>query len=174
MGMLRATRILDRYAELDFGSHPDVTMCLMVASLEREGKATEWITSKLDSLRGVLGKAESTIASLDVDIKKLKKKNPEFFRWGSSKWGGFPSFLPFLENRRDASPLPGVALSVPISRTLQTGEVVVNSSSRTGGRRGRIDIRIGILGDQSLSWTEAAIGWGVTVEALVCNHFDNQ
>ena len=73
MGMFRATRMLNRYAELGFVSHPDVAMCLVVASLEREGKATEWITSELDSLGGVLGKAEST-------MKKLKGKNPEFFR----------------------------------------------------------------------------------------------
>ena len=88
--------------------------------------------------------------------------------------GNFPSFLPYLENRDNASPLSGVALAVHISRILQTGEVVVNSSSRTGGRRGRIDIRIRIIGDRLLSWAEAAIGWGVAIEAVVCNHFDNQ
>ena len=35
MGMFRANRMLDRYAELDFVSHLDVAMCLLVASLER-------------------------------------------------------------------------------------------------------------------------------------------
>ena len=41
MGMFCATRMLDRYAELDFVSYPDVALCLVVASLEREGKATK-------------------------------------------------------------------------------------------------------------------------------------
>ena len=40
----------------------------------------ECITSELNDLRGVLGKAELAAVGLDVDMKKLKKKNPEFFR----------------------------------------------------------------------------------------------
>ena len=60
--------MLDHYAELDFVSQPDVAMCLVVVFLEREGKATKCTTSELNFPRGVLGKVESTVASLDVNI----------------------------------------------------------------------------------------------------------
>ena len=69
--------------------------------------------------------------------------------------------------------LPSTAKLGPAHKTLQTGESAVNYSSKSVGRRGRKQIRVRIVGERSLGWTEAALGWGAVVEAITHNTFAN-
>ena len=80
MGMFKATKMLDRYAELDFVSHPDVAMCLVVSSLEREGISAAVFQSQVDSVKKSISDAERSAKRVEDDMKKLKTKNPELFR----------------------------------------------------------------------------------------------
>ena len=51
--------------------------------------------------------------------------------------------------------------------TLQTGELVKHLSSKYPSRMGRLGVKIRVVGNCSLGWSEAAASWGGTVEALV-------
>ena len=66
-----------------------------------------------------------------------------------------------------AGPLPGLATGVPNLDVLQTGELVKHLSSKYPSRMGRLGVKIRVVGNCSLGWSEAAASWGGTVEALV-------
>jgi len=80
MGMFRATKMLDRYVELDFVSHPDVAMALVLAALSREGKSAGEALSKAKAAEKTVGEYDKRLAALENDNSKLKSKNPQLFK----------------------------------------------------------------------------------------------
>ena len=80
MGMFRATKMLDRYAELDFVSHPDVAMALVLAALSREGKSAGEALAKARAAEKLVGEQERRLDALEKDNSKLKNKNPQLFK----------------------------------------------------------------------------------------------
>ena len=80
MGMFRATKMLERYAELDFVSHPDVAMALVLAALSREGKSAGAALTKAKAAEKLVGDCEKRVDALEKDNTKLKNKNPQLFK----------------------------------------------------------------------------------------------
>ena len=72
--------MLDRYAELDFVSHPDVAMALVLAALNREGKSAGEALSKAKTTEKGLVEVDKRVSALESDNSKLKSKNPQLFR----------------------------------------------------------------------------------------------
>ena len=80
MGMFKATRMLDRYAELDFVSHPDVAMALVLAALSREGKTATEAMRKAGNAERMAAAFDKRVSALENDNTKLKTKNPQLFK----------------------------------------------------------------------------------------------
>ena len=53
------------------------------------------------------------------------------------------------------------------SGNLRTGKCTVVHRSRPRARGGRENIRVGVVGDNSFGWAEAAQLWGVEVEVII-------
>ena len=71
------------------------------------------------------------------------------------------------------APPSGVAVGDTILEDLQTGEKIVNTSSKLLNRYGREDVYFRIVGDCSFGWGEAAVSWGGEVEAIIHRQHNN-
>ena len=56
---------------------------------------------------------------------------------------------------------------------LQPGERVVQQRSIVQLRTKRFEVRVRVVGEQSVAWAEASILWGATVDAWIVNDMDN-
>ena len=75
-GMMRATQLLQGYGELGWIRHPDVSSALVVAALQKEGKAVTEALSKAKIKDPQVTSNKTSITSLDAKLKDLIRKNP--------------------------------------------------------------------------------------------------
>ena len=75
-GMMRATQMLQAYGELGWIRHPDVSSALVVAALQKEGKAVSEALAKARTKDPQVASNKSNISSLDSKLKELIRKNP--------------------------------------------------------------------------------------------------
>lgn len=75
-GMLKSTTLLEGYAVLGWIRHPDVSSALVLASLQKEGRAVNDNMKKLKGDLTQVGTNTADIAKLVKELKQLKIKNP--------------------------------------------------------------------------------------------------
>ena len=75
-GMMRSTQMLQAYGELGWIRHPDVSSALVVAALQKEGKAVTEALAKAKAKDPQVATNKSNISSLENRFKELLKKNP--------------------------------------------------------------------------------------------------
>jgi len=75
-GMMRSTQMLQGYGELGWIRHPDVSSALVVAALQKEGKAVTDALAKAKAKDPQVATNKSNISALDNKIKELIRKNP--------------------------------------------------------------------------------------------------
>jgi hypothetical protein len=77
-GMLRATQLLESFAELGWIRHPDVSSALVVASLQKEAKGLD------DALKGIANKTDQinknkkAIDEIKSDRTRMANLNPSW------------------------------------------------------------------------------------------------
>ena len=75
-GMMHATQLLQGYGELRWIRHPDVSSALVVAALQKEGKAVTEALGKVKAKDPQVNTNKNNITSLDTRVNDLIRKNP--------------------------------------------------------------------------------------------------
>ena len=75
-GMMRATQLLQGYGELGWIRHPDVSSALVVAALQKEGKAVSEALGKAKTKDPQVNTNKNNISTLDTKVNDLIRKNP--------------------------------------------------------------------------------------------------
>jgi hypothetical protein len=75
-GIMKATDLLDRYSELGWIRHPDVSSALVIASLQRDGKGNKSSADKLGELATAVATNKTAWTDIKEELKQLKRKNP--------------------------------------------------------------------------------------------------
>ena len=75
-GMMRSTQMLQAYGELGWIRHPDVSSALVVAALQKVGKAVTDALAKAKAKDPQIATNKSNISSLENKFKELLRKNP--------------------------------------------------------------------------------------------------
>lgn len=77
-GMMKASNLLSAYGELGWIRHPDVSSALVVAALQKEGKAVAAAIAKATKPNPQIALNKTAIGNLQNELKSLKSKNPSW------------------------------------------------------------------------------------------------
>ena len=75
-GMLQATQLFEGYAVLGWISHPDVSLALVVASLQKDKKSADEALKSFKHENMLVLTNKNQIANLQTELRNLESKNP--------------------------------------------------------------------------------------------------
>ena len=142
--MIRATYLLESYTELGWIRHPNVSSALVVASLRREGRGTS--TSTTTAQKHDIDKNKEEIGKLSRELTRLKNKNPS---WNTRETAWQGELLDLLHHdSRDELVVsaPEMTTGEFVRGNLQTGEQIVQSSSKSLSQGGRKEVSFSLDG----------------------------
>ena len=75
-GMLQATQLLEVFAALGWIRHLDISLALVVASLQKEGKAVDETVKSFMNEKAQVTTNKNHITNFQTELKNLKSRNP--------------------------------------------------------------------------------------------------
>ena len=77
-GMLKSIDLLDAFSKAEWIRHPDLSSALVIAALQKDGKAVQEAMALLNKHVGTISSNKTKINKLEQELKDLKGKNPSW------------------------------------------------------------------------------------------------